>query len=207
MPDIFSEIGRKLSRLFLGRIVVRGFGEMRRVEQARIMTHFHAVMINPMRAEPRVRSALFVKWKSSKAVSAGSLLGSPRRKGFKVRSVSLAMISRKKNILRHRFNISGRAAARQGIRRIARAPLTRKNRLYFVKSLPKFERATVLALYSPIFHEKVVKSALDKGSGNLLFWYDNDRRKAGERFHLLLLRVFGGGTPLKWVWLPVNKKN
>jgi hypothetical protein len=206
MPDILSEIGRKLSRLFLGRIVVRRFGEQRRAEPVRIMTHFHAVRINPMRTEPRVGSALFVKWKSSKAVSAGSLLGSSQLKKFKVRSVRL-QISRKKNIRGHKFNIRDRAAARLGMRRIARAPIIRKNRLHFVKSLPKFESASALALYSPIFREKVIKSALDKGSGNLLFWYDNDHRKAGERFHLLLLRVFGGEEPLKWVWLPIDKKN
>ncbi|MDR0649640.1 MAG: hypothetical protein LBF92_09950 [Synergistaceae bacterium] len=206
MADILSEIGRKLSRLFLGRIVVRGLGEMRRSEPVRIMTHSHEVRINPMRAEPRVRAALFVKWRSSRAVSAGSLLGSPQGKKSRVRSVRLA-ISRKKDVRRYRFNISDRAAARRGVKGIARIPATRQNRIHFVKSLPKFERASALALYSPIFQEKVVKSALDKGSGNLLFWYDNDRRRAGERFHLLLLRVFGGDEPLKWVWLPVNKSN
>jgi hypothetical protein len=170
------------------------------------MTHFHNVEINPMRAEPRVRAALFVKWKGTRAVSAGNLLCGRLQENFKVRSVSLA-ISRKKNIRRHRLNIKERAAAKRAMGRIMKTPITRRNRLHFVKSLPKFERASALALYSPIFQEKVVKSALDKGSGNLLFWYDNDRPKTGERHHLLLLRVFGGEEPLKWVWLPVNKKN
>jgi hypothetical protein len=68
------------------------------------------------------------------------------------------------------------------------------------------ERATLLALYSPIYQENVTKSALDKSSGNLLFWYDNKRVKMGEKYHLLLLRVFGGEEPLKWVWLPADKK-
>jgi hypothetical protein len=206
MPDILSEIGRKLSRLFLGRIVVRSLGDLKRAEPAKIMTHFHQVGINPMRAESRVRSALFVKWKSARAVSAGNLLNGRFLENFKVRSVRLP-VPRKNIVRRHRFNIEERAAARRAMRRIARTPITRRNRLHFVKSLPKFERASVLALFSPIFQEKVVKSALDKGSGNLLFWYDNDRPKTGERHHLLLLRVFGEEEPLKWVWLPVNKKN
>ena len=51
-----------------------------------------------------------------------------------------------------------------------------------------------------------MKSALDKASGNLLFWYDNKRVKAGEKSHLLLLRVFGAEEPLKWLWLPADKK-
>ncbi|MDR1514122.1 MAG: hypothetical protein LBS45_00370 [Synergistaceae bacterium] len=208
MPDIlsgFSEIGRKLSRLFLGRIVVRSLGDIHRTEPVRIMTHFHAVGINPMRAETMVRRALFVKWKSTKAVSSGSLLGGKILKHFKVRSVRLPVLHRK-NIRGCGFNIKERAVARRAMRRIGRTPITRRNRVHFVKSLPKFERASVLALFSPIFGEKVVKSTLDKGSGNLLFWYDNDRPKTGERNHLLLLRVFGEEEPLKWVWLPVNKK-
>ncbi|MDR0615548.1 MAG: hypothetical protein LBG29_01970 [Synergistaceae bacterium] len=169
------------------------------------MTHFHKVEINPMRAEPRVQAALFAKWKGMRAVSAGDLICGRLAENFKVRSINLAVF-REKSIRRYRLNIKERAAARRAMGKIAKTPITRRNRLHFVKSLPKFERASVLALYSPIFQEKVVKSALDKGSGNLLFWYDNDRPKTGERHHLLLLRVFGGGAPLKWVWLPVNKK-
>jgi hypothetical protein len=78
--------------------------------------------------------------------------------------------------------------------------------LNFLKKQPKFEHATLLAIYSPIFQEKVAKSALDKASGNLLFWYDSERVKSGGKYHLLLLRVFGGAEPLKWVWVPVDKK-
>jgi hypothetical protein len=208
MPDIlseFSEIGRKLSRLFLGRIVVRSLGDIHRSEPTRIMTHFHTVAINPMRTEASVRRALFVEWKSTKAVSAGNLLGGDILKHFKVRSVRLPVF-RGKNIRGCRFNIKERAVARRAMKRINRTPITRRNRVHFVKLLPKFERASVLALFSPIFEGKVVKSTLDKGSGNLLFWYDNDRPKSGERHHLLLLRVFGEEEPLKWVWLPVSKK-
>jgi hypothetical protein len=205
MAHILSEIGRKLSRIFLGRIVVRKVANMHRTEPTRIMTHFHSVAINPMRTEPRVHAALFVKWKSTKAVSAGNLLGGQITGNFKVRSVRVA-ISRKKPVSKCRLNIKKRAAPRRALLRIKRTPITRRNRVNYVKFLPKFERATILALYSPIFEGKVAKSTLDKASGNLLFWYDNDRPKSGERHHLLLLRVFGEEEPLKWVWLPVNKK-
>jgi hypothetical protein len=87
-----------------------------------------------------------------------------------------------------------------------RLPLVLKNRINFLKKQMKFEKATMLALFYPVYQEKVTKSALDKGSGNLFIWYDNDRVKSGEKYHLLLLRVFGGEEPLKWVWLPAEKK-
>jgi hypothetical protein len=206
MPRILSEIGRKLSRLFLGRIVVRSLeDDLHRAEPSTIKTHFRTVEINPMRVEPRVRSALFVKWRNTRAVSAGSLIGGVALKNFKVRHIRLRVFN-KKPVYRCRLNIKERTVAKKGMRRITRTPITRRNRLNFLKTPPKFERASLLAIYSPIFQEKVAKSALDKASGNLLFWYDIERVKAGERHHLLLLRVFGGEEPLKWVWLPASKK-
>jgi hypothetical protein len=206
MSRILSEIGRKLSRLFLGRIVVRSLEDaLHRAEPSTIETHFRTVEINPMRAEPRVSAALFVKWRNTKAVSAGSLIGGVALKNFKVRSVRLRVFD-KKPVYRCRLNIKKRSAVKKGMGRIMRTPITRRNRLNFLKTPPKFERASLLAIYSPIFQGKVAKSALDKASGNLLFWYDIERVKAGERHHLLLLRVFGGEEPLKWVWLPESKK-
>ncbi|MDR1916535.1 MAG: hypothetical protein LBQ58_08185 [Synergistaceae bacterium] len=205
MARFLSEIGRKLSRLFLGRIVVRELGQLRREEPAMVSTHFRCVSIKPMRVEPRIGAALFVKWKSSAACSAGSLLGLHPLKNFKINGVALGVMKRGA-IKRYKFNIKQRAGARNAIGRMKRIPSTRHNRLGFIKKQPKFEKASLLALYTPIFQEKVAKSALDKASGNLLFWYDNERVKQGSRYHLLLLRVFGGDEPLKWVWLPAEKK-
>jgi hypothetical protein len=36
---------------------------------------------------------------------------------------------------------------------------------------------------------KAAKSALDKASGNLLFWYDNKRVKAGRKSHLFYRNI------------------
>jgi hypothetical protein len=52
----------------------------------------------------------------------------------------------------------------------------------------------------------MTKSALDKSGGNLLFWYDNKRVSVGEKSHLLSLRGFGEREPLKWLWLPADRK-
>ncbi len=201
----FSDIGRKMSRLFLGRIVVRRVGELHREEPPAVMTHFRTISTNPIRKVPRVGAALFVKWKQTRAIAAGSMLGPQLAKHFRVNGVPLTRIDHV-DVTQYKLRIQKRAAAKSGMWRIKRLPQTRHNRLQYLKIKPKFEKASLLALYSPLFHDKVKKSALDKSSGNLVFWYDNERVKQGDRYHLLLLRVFDGAEPLKWVWLPANKK-
>jgi hypothetical protein len=203
MSNVIAEIGRKISRIFLGRIVVRRLGDLRRENPAKIETHFRRAEARPLRVETRVSAAMFVKWKNTAAHSAGSLLGGPP--GFRVEGVSPGAV-RSPEVKRYKFNIKRRASARNAMWKISRTPSQRRNRINFLKNPPRIERATLLALYSPIFQEKVAKSALDKSSGNLLFWYDNKRVKMGVRYHLLLFRVFGGEEPLKWVWLPADKK-
>jgi hypothetical protein len=205
MTDILSQVKKKLSRLFLGRIVVRELAELHREEGAKIEAHRRTIDIIPMRTEPRVSSALFVKWRQTKAKSAGAILSGSFVRNFKVHKIQTA-IQQPGKVKRYKLTIKRRAAAKNALGRIRRLPILRKNRLSFLKKQMKFERATLLALFSPIFQEKVAKSALDKGSGNLFIWYDNDRVKSGEKYHLLLLRVFGGEEPLKWVWLPADKK-
>jgi hypothetical protein len=205
MTDILYEIKRKLNRVFWGRIVVREFDGLRREEPVMTFTHSRAVEIIQMRTEPRVGAALFARWKRTRAKSGGSLLGGTSMNNFRVKSVKMDF-KLTRGVIRYKFNIKRRASARNSIRRIRKLPFVLKNRINFLKKQLKFEKATLLALFYPVFQEKVTKSALDKGSGNLFIWYDNDRVKSGEKYHLLLLRVFGGEDPLKWVWLPAEKK-
>ena len=205
MSSRVEEIRRKLSRIFLGRIIVRDLGDMRREAPARIDTHIRSVEVKPMRTEPRVNAALFSAWRNSKAKSAGSVMSLARLSRFKVERVDLGTV-RAPAVRQCKLNIKRRAEAKRSMWRINRAPAERRNRINFLKSPPRIEKAPMLAIYSPIYQEKVAKSALDKSSGNLLFWYDNKRIKWGEKYHLLLLRVFGGEEPLRWVWLPADKK-
>ncbi|MDR1472268.1 MAG: hypothetical protein LBS75_07070 [Synergistaceae bacterium] len=174
---------------------------MRRREPVELSTHFRSVPVRPMRVEPRIGGALFVEWRRSVACGAGSLLSGRSVKKFNVERVSFRA-PRKSETKRCKFNIGQRARARGAISKMKRVPHIRHNRLAFIRKPPKFERASLLALYTPIFQQKVARSVLDKASGNLLFWYDNDRVKAGEKHHLLLVRVFGGEEPLKWIWVP-----
>ncbi|MDR1138020.1 MAG: hypothetical protein LBK91_06830 [Synergistaceae bacterium] len=205
MPRLITEIGKKLKRVFLGRIVVHEWGALRREVPPKTSTHFRKVSVKPLRIEPRVGAALFVEWKNARAKSAGSILGGDGAKKFRVAGFSLGARGNL-CVKRYKFNIKNRARARHAMAKIHGIPSMRRNRINFLKSPPKMERSTLLAIYSPIFQEKVAKSTLDKASGNLLFWYDNKRVKMGEKYHLLLLRVFGGEKPLKWVWLSADKK-
>jgi hypothetical protein len=202
---LFSEIAQKLSRIFLGRIVVRSLGDIHRAKPARVDTHFRRVEVKSLRTEPRVNAAMFVRWRKTRAKSVGSLFGGKSPKKLRMEGMSFGA-ARKLEVKRWKFNIKNRAAPRRAMALIHRTPSTRRNRAAYLKKPPKFERATMLALYSPIFQEKVMKSALDKASGNLLFWYDNKRVKVGEKSHLLLLRVYGAEEPLKWIWLPADRK-
>ncbi|MDR3331721.1 MAG: hypothetical protein LBT08_03755 [Synergistaceae bacterium] len=205
MATLLAEVKRKLSRIFLGRIVVRELGSLRRETPVTTSTHRRTAEVIPMRAESRVGSALFVKWKQTRAIDAGSFLGLSLKKNFKIHRIE-PVLQKPAKVQRYKMRLKSRAAAKNALKRVKKYPISRKNRINFLKKQMKFEKGTLLALYSPIFQEKVSKSALDKGSGNLYIWYDNERVKSGERYHLLLLRVFGGEEPLKWVWLPANKK-
>ena len=205
MPHVIEEIRRKLSRIFLGRIVVRELSDLRRSSPVKVRTYHRDVGVTPMRVEPRVNAALFVEWRKTIVKGAGLLMNHKLSAGLGVSSVVFGA-AKAPGIKRYKLNLKRRASARNAIVRISRIPSQRNNRLHFLKNPPKMEHATLLALYSPIYQEKVVKSALDKSSGNLLFWYDNKRVKMGDKYHLLLLRVFDGGEPLKWVWLPADKK-
>jgi hypothetical protein len=205
MPRIISEIGKKLKRVFLGRIVVHEWGEISRKTPPEITTHFRSVAVKPLRIEPRVSAALFTEWRNTRPKGAGSILDGYAVNNFKICGFSFTE-PRNLGVKRYKFNIKNRARARHAMVRINRLPFMRHNRVNFLKKPFKMEHSTLLAIYTPIFQEKVTKSALDKASGNLLFWYDNKRVKMGEKYHLLLLRVFGGEKPLKWIWLSADKK-
>lgn len=205
MARFLSKVAKNLSRLFFGRVIVREMDALRRSEPTRIWTHIRNLDVQPLRAVPRMGTALFGVWRAMKASAAGPLMKEAALGNFTVRAVSLFEPSAFRTV-QYKLRIERRAAARAGLARIKETPIARRSRLNFLKNQPKFENARLLALYSPIYQEKVIKSALDKTSGNLLFWYDYDRVRTGEKCHLLLLRVNGGPEPLKWVWLPANKK-
>ncbi|MBP8784824.1 MAG: hypothetical protein KBH12_05020 [Synergistaceae bacterium] len=213
MAQILADIAQKLSRLFLGRIRVRSLDPFHEREATVIHTHRRPLEIMRMRADPRVGSACFVAWKNQKARSAGSLLGklgeiktkqiSLALKGGNVKAIPLNQQEGK--VKKISLKLQRAKRVRHGLMRIANFPIYRKNRLNFIKNPPKIEKATILALFSPIFRDSVIKTVLDKSSGNLLVWYER-KRVSGEPQHLLLVRVFGAKEPLEWIWLPAAKK-
>ncbi len=201
MAQILADIAQKLSRLFLGRICVRHIDMLRERETTAIRTHRRSIEITTMRSHPRVGSARFIEWKNTKAQSAGSLLGKlgkikPKKIAFSLKSGSIKKVS---------LGLQGAKGVRDGLLRIANLPIYRKNRLNFIKNPPKIEKATILALFSPIIRDRAAKTVLDKSSGNLLVWYER-KRVSGEPQHLLLVRVFGAKEPLQWIWLPAGRK-
>lgn len=96
-------------------------------------------------------------------------------------------------------------SARNGGALLGSVPHYRANQLAFFREKPVFEGASVLALFTPIIKDGVVRSALDKGSGRLCVWMD-PRTKAEQPFHLLLVRRLSGPPSVSWVWLPVSRR-
>lgn len=201
MAQLLDSIAQKLSRLFLGRICVRRVELLREQKTTAISSHHRIIEVTPVRTQPRVDAARFIQWRDTKAKSAGSLLG------------KLGKIKVKKRVFRLKGGTMGRVSlgfkragrVRNGLMKIANLPIYRKNRLNFIKNPPKIDRATILALFSPIIGDRVARTILDKSSGNLLVWYQK-KRIGGQPQQLLLVRVFGAKEPLQWIWLPSEKK-
>lgn len=202
-----KDIKNKLSRLFLGRIVIHEIGPLHRPqeEMPAVTTHFRSITTSPIRTTPRVGSALFVEWKHTKAKPAGSILGRDIRHDLKVESGDLSL-DFKVNVSKFRLRLPERCAAKNGMWRVKNMPQTRYNRINFLKKQPKFANSSLLALYTPIYQARVKSSSLDKQTGKLKVWYHQERIRLGEKSHLLLLRVFNAQEPLRWVWLPAEKK-
>lgn len=199
-----ENISKKLSRLFLGRISVHGIPNLKRSEAPDVMTHFRSVETHPIRTVPRIGAAMFVEWKQTRAVSAGSVLGAHLEKNLKVEGKRFAHMRVVVSGARMRFL---KSTVKNGLRMISKLPHTRRNRVTFIKDPPKFKMSSLLALYSPIYKSRVSKSSLDKRSGRLQFWYTEGRGEPAGKSHLLLVRVFGSmSEPLKWIWLPADKK-
>lgn len=200
-----ENIGKKLSRLFLGRIKIHTVPDMKRSELPAVMTHFRGVDTHPIRTVPRVGAAMFAEWKKTKAITAGPVLGAHLEKNIKVGGRSF---SRKGAAVKGAKLISFKGGrVRNGTQMIKRLPHTRRNRISYIKDPPKFKMSSLLALYYPIYQSRVSKSSLDKKTGRLQFWYTESRAEPTGKSHLLLLRVFGSmSDPLRWVWLPADKR-
>lgn len=202
-----KDIKQKLSRLFLGRIIIHELGPFHRSdeEMPQVLTHFRELKTEPIRSVPRVGSALFVQWRTSGAKTAGDILGRDIKNDLKVGHADLHL-DFKVTVSLFRLRLPERCKAREGMWKVKKMPQTRKNRITFLKKQPRFANSSLLALYSPLYQARVKSSSLDKKTGDLKVWYDADRIRLGERSHLLLLRVFNAQEPLRWVWLPAEKK-
>lgn len=206
MAVSLAEIGKKLSRIFLGRITVHNIAAGREVRALVIATHARTLETYPVRSTPRVGAALFVEWKHSTARAAGPILGSRLDQRLKVAPISFDRL-RTPKVKGGMTTFEKRCAAHDGRRHLLKMPQTRRNRANFLKNPPRFAKSSLLAFFSPVFQDCVAKSSLDKASGRLMLWYDEHRRAAGRPSHLLLFRVFEGKEPLRWVWLDSDDKS
>lgn len=193
-----SNLLETLKRLFMGRISVRRFsvfpGRSPEVRKITRVPELHG----GIPADRVVISQCF-RWRNK-------IVNVPRRVVFaavpEVRIVPVVSPRSEVRVIRP----SGLSVSvREGRALAANVPHGRTNHLSYFREKPVFENASVLALFTPIMKDGVLRSALDKRSGCLCVWMD-PRTKTEQPFHLLLVRRLSGPPSVSWVWLPVSRR-
>lgn len=92
----------------------------------------------------------------------------------------------------------------EAVRRITPLPIEVRNRLPWFRGRPSSLKKgeILLALYSPILEDGVLKSVLNKERGTLLVWYNP--RRAWKARSLFLVRDFSSGGSLEWKWIDIH---
>jgi hypothetical protein len=187
----------KLARLFAGRVPVRALRLPER--HLPIRSGRPDIALHRLGVTPRIKAARFLAWKRLPART--TALG-PLRYEAACQGVPLmagVSVSKAETLLTaapscHRILSS----------RLVSLPQSRTNRLRYLAERWKPEGASVLALFSPIIKDSLLRSALDKQTGSLLCWM-NPAPGKGDPFFLLLLSKGGQGgqRTMEWVWLPL----
>lgn len=187
-----------LKRLFMGRIAVRRFPvSLGRSPEIRNILRMPALR-GGIPADRVVISQCF-RWRNKAVKTPHGVVFSGRPE---IRAIPFSALNADVRIV----PMTGlTVSTRNGDALLGSIPHYRANQLAFFREKPVFEGASVLALFTPIIKEGVVRSALDKGSGCLCVWM-NPRTNAEQPFHLLLVRRLSGPPSVSWVWLPVSRR-
>jgi hypothetical protein len=187
----------KLARLFAGRVPVHSLRLPER--HLPVLSSRSDVPLHRLCLTPPIKAARFLAWKRLPART--TALG-PLRYEAACQGVPLmagVSVSKAETLLTaapscHRILSS----------RLVSLPQSRTNRLRYLAERWKPEGASVLALFSPIIKDSLLRSALDKQTGSLLCWM-NPAPGKGDPFFLLLLSKGGQGgqRTMEWVWLPL----
>ncbi len=208
----FQDVRAALSRIFMGRVSLRGggFESSRQVEVHKNTRTPQVYSLPSRKKEDFIHAAVSL---DSVVCRFSSVLllsekGCPVHSGFRpLESPKVASLScRFSAISRGELLGSKKIRILAALDRMYSLPQRRKNLLgYLKKRFPGAMKAGIFAFFSPLIRSCVRKTALDKNAGTLDVWMEP--RKVGMRpYHLLLMRT-PGETRLKWVWIEAGKND
>jgi hypothetical protein len=193
MGERFDSILRVLARLFRGRVRVREVGFPLR-EAPEIRSSFRRPEVRPIRPEGRVIAARFFEWNHARPKTAGALLGRSPSVPKRVELVARASVPRG-----GRIGLVAPIREAGGLMR--RLPLSRRNRVAYLRDEARPKDVFLLALYAPILRGRLRRVALNKKEGILLLWLDakGDPKEAPQALALCRRRL--PAAQPEWVWL------
>ena len=208
----FHDVRAVLSRLFMGRISVRG-GNFQELRQAGVRRNARNPRVYSLPSRKEEKFVYTSISPSSVECRSSSVLllyreGCPVHVGLQamerpqVTYVPCGFSPTLRGNLLQRKKMKVLAA----LDRMYALPQKRNNLVGYLKNrFPGTPKAGIFAFFSPLIRSCVRKTALDKNAGTLDVWMEP--RKAGMRSYHLLLMKTPGETKLRWVWIEAGKND
>jgi hypothetical protein len=196
--DRLEEIGESLSRLFAGRVRVRSLPSRR--AKIASLTPVRRDTINVERLDNRqntpVMRSLAAEWRHiypRRMILA--LAGS-----VKIRSAPLGV---RPPLVKGVLVFGIGPNVNDATERIKLLPQVRGNRVRYLKERPFVEGSGLIALFSPIIKDALLREVLERERGVLFVWYDVSSDAALPYMLALFRRLDASqGDIFSWRWLP-----
>jgi hypothetical protein len=193
-----EEIGESLSRLFAGRVRVRSLPSRR--AKIASLAPVRRDTINVERLDNRqntpVMRSLAAEWRHiypRRMILA--LAGS-----VKIRSVPLRV---RPPLVKGVLVFGIGPTVNDATERIKLLPQVRGNRVRYLKERPFVEGSGLIALFSPIIKDALLREVLERERGVLFVWYDVSSDAALPYMLALFRRLDASqGDIFSWRWLP-----
>ncbi|MCF4150644.1 hypothetical protein L2W58_02405 [Dethiosulfovibrio sp. F2B] len=188
----FDSVKNGLRRLFLSRVSIHKAILSEGSRRVAVSSATRSVDVHPLRSPVKLTVSRCAQWRGlrAKGKKLDLFISPPKARGGKTSlsfDVSVETISLR----------SDRAETRNGLAVIARMPLIRRNRVHWLRG---DRRKDLMAVYYPIIKDSLLKSALEKESGDLYIWYNSSCQGRSSRM-LCLVSDPGKRPPLAWKWI------
>jgi hypothetical protein len=181
-----------LKRLFLSRVSIHRAVLPEGPRRVAVSSADRSVEVHPLRSPVKLTVSRCAQWRGlrAKGKKLDLFISPPKARGGKTSlsfDVSVGTID---------LRIE-RTEARSGLAVIARMPSSRRNRVHWLRG---DRRKDLIAVYYPIIKDCLVKSVLEKESGDLYIWYNSSCQGSSSQM-LCLVSDPGKRPPLAWKWI------